>query len=147
VSLTFSSMCQFTLVKRIPHRSNVTYSWACGREILQCYFPDAMRRLVRDKWPKMQIFNEFLDYPAMRQSGSFLMTFPASNMVSLKLHNRVSGQACEPLHRFLTACVNLKELALYDLKSPFEPTGGRLPASKLSKNSWITCEFLLNCTC
>merc|ERR1719262_503100 len=67
----------------------------------------------------------------MRQSGSFLMTFPASNMVSLKLHNRVSGQACEPLHRFLTACVNLKELALYDLKSPFEPTGGRLPASPL----------------
>ncbi|KAH7412761.1 hypothetical protein BKA64DRAFT_337252 [Cadophora sp. MPI-SDFR-AT-0126] len=107
-----------------------TITWACGREILQCYFPDAMQRLVRDKWPKVHIFNEFLDYPGMRQSGSFLKTFPASNMISLTLHNRVFDQSNGPLHQFLTSCVNLKELRLYDLKSPFEPTAGRLPAVK-----------------
>ncbi|PVH78092.1 hypothetical protein DL98DRAFT_516948 [Cadophora sp. DSE1049] len=105
-------------------------TWACGREILQCYFPDAMRRLVHDQWPKVQIFNEFLDYPGMHQSGSFLTTFPASNMISLTLHNRVFGQSNGPLHQFLTSCVNLKELQMYDLYSPFDPTAGRLPAIK-----------------
>ncbi|KAK0127229.1 hypothetical protein ONS96_006782 [Cadophora gregata f. sp. sojae] len=110
-----------------------TITWACGRDILQCYFPNAMRLLVGDKWPRVRISNEFLDYPAIGQSGSFLKTFPASNMISLTLHNRVPRQSNRPLHQFLATCVNLEELRLYGLNfldSIFEPADGRLPAIK-----------------
>ena len=100
--------------------------WACGQEIFKCYFPEAIRRLAAEKWPKIRIFNEFTDYPGQGQSGNFLKTFPASNMISLTVHNRGFGQSVRPLYQFLTSCVNLETLRLFDLNDPSQPPNGRL---------------------
>ncbi|KAH6712431.1 hypothetical protein BKA61DRAFT_692348 [Leptodontidium sp. MPI-SDFR-AT-0119] len=114
-------------------------TWACGQEIFKCYFPEAIRRLAAEKWPKIRIFNEFTDYPGQGQSGNFLKTFPASNMISLTVHNRGFGQSVRPLYQFLTSCVNLETLRLFDLNDPSQPPNGRLPPVKcllLQVRSW-----------
>ncbi|KAH9214636.1 hypothetical protein DL95DRAFT_503169 [Leptodontidium sp. 2 PMI_412] len=72
-------------------------------------------------------------------SGNFLKTFPASNMISLTVQNRGFGQSVRPIYQFLTSCVNLETLRLFDLNDPSQPPNGRLPPVKcllLQVRSW-----------
>lgn len=114
------------------HRIDTITSWACGQEISQCYFPEPMQHLVQDKWPKIKIFNTFVDYPGAGQRAKFLHTFPVPNLISLTFYNRGFGNSVPALQRFLTRCVSLKELRFFDTNVSFFPELGRRPPGNIS---------------
>ncbi|KAL2064232.1 hypothetical protein VTL71DRAFT_4726 [Oculimacula yallundae] len=105
--------------------------WACGHEVMWCYFPEPMRRLVETKWPRVKISNRHLDYPTATGAGTILPTFPARNLVEVSIFCRQRSVNMTALQRYLTQCVQLKKLNLCDTQEAFHVKDGRLPPSKI----------------